>query len=68
MSIHSQRQLENTQRKLQMLEDRLRVLQTEPAANLQTRQLTKRSLTKLINQMKEEITRFTAHVSSHSAD
>jgi hypothetical protein len=58
MTIQSTRQLENTRRKLQILEDRLGELDAEPVLNPQTRQLTKRSLKKLINQLKEEIARF----------
>ena len=58
MSIHSHRQLENTRKKLKLLEDRLRELDTEPVANARTRELTKRSLKELVNQLKEEIVRF----------
>jgi hypothetical protein len=58
MSIQSTRQLENTRRKLQMLEGRLQDLDAEPVVNPQTRELTKRSLKKLVNQLKEEIARF----------
>ena len=61
MSIQSQRQLENTRAKLQLLEDRLRDLDGEPVANPRTRELTKQSLKKLANQLKEEIVRFEAH-------
>ena len=58
MSLHSHRQLENTRQKLQLLEARLEELETEPMTNAQVRELTKRSLRKLVNQMKEEIARF----------
>ncbi len=58
MSIQSHRQLENTRKKLKLLEDRLRELNTEPVSNARTRELTKRSLKKLVNQLKEEIVRF----------
>ena len=58
MSIPSTRQLENTRKKLQMLEGRLQDLDAEPVVNPQTRELTKRSLTKLVNRLKEEIARF----------
>jgi len=66
MSIQSARQLENTRRKLQMLEGRLEELDTEPVVNKHTRELTKRSLKKLINQLKEEIARFETHASTRS--
>jgi hypothetical protein len=61
MSIQSVRQLENTRKKLQMLEDRLGELDAEPVVNPNTRKLTSRSLKKLINQLKEEIARFESH-------
>ena len=58
MSIQSTRQLANTRRKLQMLETRLQELDSEPVANPRTRELTRRSLKKLANQLTEEIARF----------
>jgi len=58
MSIQNKRQLENTLAKLKLLEDRLRDLEGEPVANVRTRELTKQSLKKLANQLKEEIARF----------
>ena len=64
MSIGSERQLENTHAKLKILEDRLRDLEGEPVANVRTRELTKQSLEKLANQLKEEIVRFEAHQAS----
>ena len=63
MSIQSTRQLENTRAKLQMLEGRLNDLDAEPVKNPHTRELTRRSLKKLINQLKEEIGRFEARTS-----
>lgn len=61
MNIQNRRQLDNTREKLKILEGRLRDLDGEPAANIRTRELTKRSLKKLVNQLKEEIVRFEAH-------
>ncbi len=61
MSIQSERQLEVARRKLQLLEDRLRALDQTPAANSHTRELSRRSLKKLANRLKEEITLFCAH-------
>jgi len=61
MSLESKRQLENTRDKLKMVEDRLRDLDRESVANVRTRELTRRSLKKLVNQLKEEIVRFEAH-------
>ncbi len=61
MSIQGQRQLETTRTKLKILEDRLQDLDREPVMNVRTRELTKQSLKKLANQLKEEIVRFEAH-------
>ncbi|MBC8870230.1 MAG: hypothetical protein H8E44_12475 [Planctomycetes bacterium] len=58
MSIQTRQQLENTQKKLRLLEERCQELDTEPAANPHVRELTRRSLRKLINQMKEEVACF----------
>jgi hypothetical protein len=66
MSIQSARELENTRRKLQMLEGRLEELNSEPIANPQTRELTRRSLKKLANQLKEEIARFESRAATRS--
>ncbi|MGO9465136.1 MAG: hypothetical protein ACLQIB_48270 [Isosphaeraceae bacterium] len=66
MSIQSTRQLENTRTKLRMLEERLQELEAEPVANAQTRELTRRSLKKLVNQLKEEIARFECRASAGS--
>ena len=66
MSIQSTRQLENTRRKLQMLEGRIEELDAEPVANPHTRELTRRSLKKLVNQLKEEIARFESRASVRS--
>jgi hypothetical protein len=60
MSIQSKRQLENTRAKLELLEGRLRKLDGEPVTNARTRELTKQSLKKLANQLREEIVRFEA--------
>jgi hypothetical protein len=66
MSIQNARQLANTRRKLQMLESRLEALDAEPVANPRTRELTRRSLKKLVNQLKEEIARFEARATVRS--
>lgn len=58
MSIENRRQLENTRRKLQMMEELYEKKRKEPADNALVRELTLRSLKKRINQFKEEITRF----------
>jgi hypothetical protein len=66
MTLANRRQLGVTQNKLRMLEDRYASLQREPAENPQARELTLHSLKRLINQLKEEITRFEAHFSPNS--
>jgi hypothetical protein len=61
MTIENRRQLENTRRKLQELEDLYVRTRQGPATSVHVRELTLRSLKKRINQFKEEITRFEAH-------
>jgi hypothetical protein len=63
MTIENRRQLQNTRRKLQELEDLYVQTQQGPAPSEHIRELTLRSLKKRINQFNEEITRFEAHVS-----
>ena len=60
MNVQSELRLENARGKLKLLEDRLRELEREPVVNLSTRELTKHSLKKIVNQLKEEIVRFKA--------
>jgi hypothetical protein len=64
--IQGNRQFENTRKKLRTLEDRLGELGAEPVANPQTRDLTRRSLKKLINRLKEEIVRFESRAPARS--
>jgi hypothetical protein len=59
------RELKSTRKKLEMLESRIRELSSEPIGNPHARELTRRSLKKLVNQLKEEIARFEAHASAH---
>jgi hypothetical protein len=63
MSITSYRQVENTRKKLQLLEDECKSLESIKEDRTPARELTIRSLKKLINQMKEEIVRFESRVS-----
>lgn len=60
MSIENRRQLENTRKKLQELEQLYMEKLHGPSASGRVRELTLRSLKKRINQFKEEITRFEA--------
>jgi proline dehydrogenase len=66
MSIKSRHQLDNTRKKLQILEEEYRSVESSAQDNTLARELTIRSLKKLINQMKEEIARFESRVSVRS--
>jgi hypothetical protein len=58
MSLQSQSALEATRKKLRLLEERYEAHQHEQGDDSHTRELTIRSLKRLINQLKEEIARF----------
>jgi hypothetical protein len=58
MSIESRRELEVTQGKLKLLEERLTAVLREPNANRRAQEWSVRSLKQTINQMKEEMARF----------
>jgi len=64
MSIENRRQLENTQAKLQRMEQLYERLRQEPTDNALVQELTLRSLKKRINQFKEEIIRFECRMNS----
>lgn len=66
MSLHSQRELDNTQAKLKQLEERYALLVAQPseAGQEKVREWTLLSLKKLINQFQEEIARFQARAGS----
>jgi hypothetical protein len=63
-SLKSTRQLENTREKLRMLQEEYGATQAETGGDEYVRQLTLRSLKRLINQLTEEIVRFEAHMPS----
>jgi len=58
MSLQSQRELNATREKLRLLEDRYEAKQREKSGYEHVRELSMRSLKRLINQLKEEIARF----------
>jgi hypothetical protein len=58
MSLQSQRELELTREKLQSLEQRYEAHEREQTGDQHVRELSMRSLKRLINQLKEEIARF----------
>jgi len=61
MGLKDERELEVTRGKLRVLEERLAAARTEPGDNPRAHELSLRSLTRMINQLKEEIARFQAH-------
>lgn len=58
MSLQSQSELESTRKKLRLLEKRYEAHNREIDDDSHTRDLTMRSLKRLINQLKEEIARY----------
>ena len=68
MDLKSQREVENALSKLRLLDDRYEAVRHDPGNNPRTQELTLRSLTKLINQMKEEIARFECGASARPGD
>ena len=64
MSIENRRQLENTRVKIAELEELYNRKRQETAADAHLQELTLRSLKKRINQFKEEVARFEAHIGS----
>lgn len=66
MTLYSQREVENTRRKLQLLEERYKLIAERPCENEHVRELSLQSVKRLINQMKEEIAVFESHAVSAS--
>lgn len=64
--LRSERELENTKEKLRWLEDQYQAAKARPTDAPHVRDLTLRSINKMINQLKEEIVRFEAHSMSVS--
>ena len=61
MELKSEREVQNTREKLNILEARAESVRGDPAGNPYVQELTLRSLKRIINQLKEEIARFEAH-------
>ena len=61
MRLRSQREVDNTRKKLQMLEQHYQETLAEPCENEHVQELTLQSLKRMINQMKEEIIWFECH-------
>lgn len=60
MSIQNDHQLEVTRIKLRQLEERVAMLRNQEAGDAHVHELTLRSLMSLVNQLREEIARYTA--------
>lgn len=60
--LENARQLEVTREKLRLLEERVAAIRDAPTGNQHTKDLTLRSLKRLMNQLKEEIARFEAKI------
>jgi len=56
--LQTQRELESTREKLRLLKESYAALQQESGGDPHSRELTMRSLKRLINQLTEEIARF----------
>ncbi len=68
MSLQSHRELETTQNKLRLLEMRYEAQQDVDVGDQHTRELSMRSLRRLINQLKEEIARFESRILTRSGE
>ena len=64
MNLSSELELINTQKKLRRLEEKFHAISNTPDGDVELHEMTKRSLRRLINQLKEEIARYVAGVSS----
>jgi hypothetical protein len=68
MSITNRRELDATRQKLAWLEQEHEAVRLQPTDSPHVQELTLRSLKAMINQMKEEIARFEAHVGLGAKD
>jgi len=64
MKLQNQSELEATRAKLRLLEERYEENTREQDGDEHVRELSRRSLRRLINQLKEEITRFESRAST----
>ncbi len=67
MSIADDHELAVTREKLRLLEERVAEIKSRPGPDSYARQLTLRSFKSMINQLREEIARYTAGVGERSA-
>jgi hypothetical protein len=68
MELRSQSELNNTREKLRRLEEHYARLLNEPAENQHVRDLSRQSMKRWINKLKEEIARYEARRGARSAD
>ena len=61
MKLENERQVQETQRKLALLEVRYKELQSKPYSNASIQTVSLRSLKQFINQLKEEIALYECH-------
>jgi hypothetical protein len=61
VTLRNDRELANTKRKLELLEQSYEEARNDPEEDEHVREVTLESLTRLINQFKEEIIRYEAH-------
>ncbi len=66
MMLQSEREVQATRQKLRELEELYETTRTRVGSDEHVRELTLRSLSKLINQFKEEIARFESRVATPS--
>lgn len=64
MNLRNATELANTRAKLKLLEDQYESARSRPVVDESARELTLRSLKRLINQLKEEIVRYESHAAS----
>ena len=64
MTLQSQQELDSTREKLRLLERRYDAVRSEADGSDRATSLTLRSLRALINQLKEEITRFEGRIAA----
>ncbi len=67
MSIQNDHELAVTRKKLQQLEERVETIKGQAVTDSHVRELTLRSLKSLVNQLREEIARYTAVAGARSS-
>lgn len=65
MELKSDRELINTREKLKLLEEEYELTRDDTSLDAHIREISMRSLMRLINQLKEEIARYETHQAVH---